>query len=385
MISNRIVQKNNVTTSGATTNLWGWGRNNLNQIKVGAGTPISSPIMTDKIKDWYQISQGQNFVCGIEKNTYKLFCWGNNSYGQLGDTTTTTRSSPVAVGASQSFKKVTCGTDHALAISNNNNRLYGWGRNNFGQVGDGTTTNRSSPVMVSNSYWLDISAGHRFSLAIQRYNSYPFGNLYGWGLNNVYQLGLNNTTNYSVPTQVPTGGSTNYWLSVSAGYQHSLGTNNNNPNSIYGWGKNQYGQLCLGNTVDQTVPYLSGYGFNNFRKIVAVGNTSGLLCTSDILYMFGSNSTGQIGDGTTGYRLTPYPIYYVSDFQMQGASPNSVASFVISTTGYLWSWGYNVNNLLGDNTGNRSSPVQVGSANDWSKLPINGGGYTTEQMFALKV
>lgn len=400
MISNRIVQKNNVTTSGATTNLWGWGVNNRNQIKIGAGGGISSPIMTDKIKDWYQISNGGGFACGIEKVTYKLFCWGSNYYGQLGDGTTTLRSSPVAVGNDQ-WRKVACGYDHVLAIRRTtSDALFSWGRNDLGQLGDTTTNNRSSPVQIGNSQycWHDVAAGFKFSLAIQKYQCfYSAGYLKSWGKNDYYQLGLGNTTSYSSPQQV---GGSRYWTQVSAGLQHSLGINETNFYRLYAWGRNNYGQLGDGTYTDRTSPYLTyTFPYVIYQVEASSENSAVVTNSSRKLYTFGRNTNGQLGNGTTTTYTTPQYIrneafqfqFTSNDVAYQVSPPSPIGqgdttAFLIDSAGALWSWGSGGGYIKGDGTTtNTSTPSQVGSATNWSKLSNNGGAASTATMFALKV
>lgn len=391
MISNRIVQKNNVA-GGPTTNLWGWGRNTLNMIKTSAGSDISSPIMTDKVgssNNWLMVSNGSRFACGIDESFY-LWCWGRNNYGQLGNGTTSDSSSPVQVG-NNTWAKVSCGTDHVLAIERTSNKLYAWGRNDFGQLGDNTTNNKSTPTQIGNLAWLTISAGNKFSAAIINYNTYN-GDLFTWGKNNRGQLGDYTTTNRSSPVMVTYGSYPTYiWNNVVCGYEHTLATardNYVNTGRFFSWGFNNYGQLGNGSTTDTSSPIMnlvpSG---NNLIQIEAGGQSSAFIDTVYNLYCFGQNTYGQLGNNNIDHQYNPIGILTDAKYIEMGAKTSSkVTTFLIKNDNSLWSWGYgDSSGILGNgNISSISSPVQIGT--DWSKLSITGGinNGSFHDMFALK-
>ena len=157
-----------------------------------------------------------------------MFAWGNNGRGNLGDGTTVSKSSPVQIGSS-SWTAVTATTSHTAGISSNN-LLYAWGYNtSSGRLGDGTiisrssptlignnevlASNRSSPVQIGTSSWTAVSVGTSHVGAISSSNR-----LYTWGVNNWGQLGQNNIINSSLPVQV---GTRSFTL-VSAGQLHTI-------------------------------------------------------------------------------------------------------------------------------------------------------------------
>ena len=140
----------------------------------------------------------------------KLYAWGYNNNGQLGDGTTTNRHIPTQIGTSN-WNSVAGGDFHSLGISGG--KLYAWGRNSSGQLGDGTTTEKHTPTQIGTSDWTAIAAGDYYSLGISG------GKLYAWGHNGYGQLGDGTTTNRHTPTQIGTSN----WSSIAGGYYHSLG------------------------------------------------------------------------------------------------------------------------------------------------------------------
>ena len=96
-----------------------------------------------------------------------LWTWGRNNYGQLGDGSTTDHSSPVQIGSDTDWSQVTGGDSHSLSLKSNGT-LWTWGRNNYGQLGDGSTTNHSSPVQIGSlTDWDQVTGGYQHSLALR--------------------------------------------------------------------------------------------------------------------------------------------------------------------------------------------------------------------------
>ena len=160
--------------------------------------------------------------------TGTLWSWGRDSLGQLGDNTILLgRSSPVqTVAFGTNWKLVSCGTYHSAAIKTDGT-LWTWGQNNIGQLGDNTTTHRSSPVqtVAFGTNWKSVSCGRFLSTAIK-----TDGTLWTWGRNNAGQLGDNSVTYKSSPVQTVTFGTN--WKSVSGGIYHTIAIKDN---SSDGW------------------------------------------------------------------------------------------------------------------------------------------------------
>jgi alpha-tubulin suppressor-like RCC1 family protein len=189
--------------------LWAWGRNNLGQLGDGTGVNKSSPIQVGALTTWSQIAAGAFHNAAI-KTDGTLWSWGQNSYyGQLGDNTNINKSSPIQVGALTTWSQIVGGANHTAAIKIDGT-LWAWGLNNNGQLGDGTRVDKSSPVQVGALVtWSKIVAGQSHTVAIK-----TDGTLWVWGQNNSGQLGQNNTINRSSPVQV---GAMTTWFTVAKG------------------------------------------------------------------------------------------------------------------------------------------------------------------------
>jgi alpha-tubulin suppressor-like RCC1 family protein len=147
---------------------------------------------------------------------YSLFTWGRNAYGQLGNGNTTNRSSPAQVGTLTDWSKITAaGYKQFGAAIKTDGTMWAWGRNDNGQLGLGNTTDRSSPVQIGAlTTWLTVAAGYTHRAAIK-----TNGTMWTWGRNNSGQLGIGDTTNRSSPVQI---GALTTWLTVAGGKYHSM-------------------------------------------------------------------------------------------------------------------------------------------------------------------
>jgi alpha-tubulin suppressor-like RCC1 family protein len=154
---------------------------------------------------------------------------------------------PMQLGTENNWKEISCGSDHNLALKNDNS-LWSCGKNFNGQLGNGlsgTLLEQNQFIKIgTESNWKSISAGSRFSLAIKNN-----GTIWGWGKNNFYQLGIG--TNNQITTPIQIGNQTD-WLKISTGDDVGFGIKTNN--SLWGWGRNGNGQLGLGNATQQTNP-----------------------------------------------------------------------------------------------------------------------------------
>ena len=180
-----------------------------------------------------------------------LESWGYNAYGQLGNGTTTNSTTPGPVSLPSGVTAIAeaAGGDHSLAIGSDNT-LYAWGQNGYGQLGNGTTTNSSTPVAVllpSGVHATKIAAGLNDSMALG-----SDGNLYAWGDDDLDELGNASTfTESSTPVTVSLPAGT-VVRAIAEGQFHSLALTSTG--AVYGWGYNGFGQLGNGSKATPSTP-----------------------------------------------------------------------------------------------------------------------------------
>lgn len=200
-------------------------------------------------------SSGWNRTCGVVSKA--AYCWGTNQYGQLGNNSTTNSATPVKVTQAPGLLQnkvvdgIVSGMFHNCVLAAG--EVYCWGNNYYGQLGDNTTTHRSVPVKVGG-----VLAGKTVtSIAASSYSTCAIadGEIYCWGRNNSGQLGINSTTTMNVPTKVSgLAGKVATKLSSSGGLGEVTCAIVDNDG--YCWGKNTNSQLGLGagNTAATAVP-----------------------------------------------------------------------------------------------------------------------------------
>jgi len=337
--------------------LYGWGQSSAWANTMFGSTSNSSPVAVSGGGTWTDISIEKNAgltAAGIKNNL--LFTWGANTTGTLGtsEATTTVRSSPVQIGAS-SWLKVRVGGNgsatYMLAIKQGGT-LWAWGDNTFGQLGDSTTVSKSSPVQIgSNTNWSTIECNASNSMAVD-----SAGNIYAWGDNSSAQCNDPNFHALQVDyndANSPTNAAAAAILATSSGA--SAGP-------LYVWGYNSFGQLGLSNASNQSIAQQVGSG--SWRNVsVGNGHMVGANASGSI-FTWGLATSGQLGNNSTTSTSSPVAVGSLAAKSGTNtiAAGNSV-TFVIDSTQKLWAWGNGINGLLGDSTtSSKSSPVQIGSS-----------------------
>jgi alpha-tubulin suppressor-like RCC1 family protein len=350
-----------VTGALPLQNAWAWGPNTDGQLGDASIISRSSPVsVVGGYTDWIQVSGGKSHSIGLRGNG-TLWAWGLNTDGQLDDDTTTSRLSPVSVVGGFTWKDINAGGKHNLALIANGT-AWAWGLNTNGQLGDGTTTVRSSPVSVVGGFtdWIEISAGYDHNIALR-----ANGTAWAWGLNTLGRLGDGTTTDQSSPVSV-VGGFTD-WIQVSAGTGHSLGLRANG--TVWGWGLNSSGQLGDGTTTDQSSPVSVIGGFTNWVQVSAGGAHSIGARTNGTVWGWGINTNGQLGNGDTTAQSSPVSVIGgFTDWVQISSGNNHTAG--LRANGTAWAWGLNSSGQLGDNTAvDKSSPVSVvGNFTNWVQI-----------------
>lgn len=340
--------------------LYGWGANYASSL--GTGLSASRVPLATRVQDVCQTagmaSDGTHALMRTAGGN--CWAWGVNDNGQVGDGTNTSRTRPVQIPLSN-VTKIAAGQYYSLALLADAT-VRSWGFNADGRLGDGTTNQRNVPVVVAGlANVVDISAGWSHALAVL-----ADGTVRAWGVNAAGQLGKQAGGYETSPIVVRSSSDgLNYAnlanvTQVAAGRNHSLALLANG--TVVSWGSNTKGQLGdpstgVGRSYAKTVPIA---GLTNIVAIAAGENTSYALGATGLLYAWGANTSGQIGDGTTRDRFTPVLVKLVGVTQIAAGAGHAVA---ITGSGSVWTWGSNAEGQLG--TGNftprplAANPAQV--------------------------
>ena len=327
--------------SGAITkdgSLYMWGENDSGELGDGTTEDRHTPV---KIMDnVVSVSLGYEHSGAITKDG-SLYMWGDNYYGELGDGTTENRYTPIKVMDNVvSVSVVGSEIDNHSGAITKDGSLYMWGDNYWGELGDGTTEDRHTPVKVMDNV-VSVSLGRNHSGAITK-----DGSLYMWGNNYYGELGDGTTEDRHTPVKVMDN-----VVSVSLGGDRSGAITKDG--SLYMWGRNEFGELGDGTTENKHAPVKI---MDNVVSVSLEYYHSGAITKDGSLYMWGQNSFGKLGDGTTEDRYTPVRIMNNVAFVSLGQGHSGV----ITKDGHLYMWSENDAGQLGDGTTEeRYTPTQT--------------------------
>jgi alpha-tubulin suppressor-like RCC1 family protein len=321
-----------------------WGSNMFGQF--GNNTTIDRSFPSASLmSDVAQISGGIGFGIAL-KTDGSVWTWGFNEWGQLGDGTTITstlcrcRPLPTPISSLSNVIAVSSGGWHNLILKADST-VWSWGNNSYGaQLGDGTYTNKSSPIQVLGlSSIIEISAGHIYSMALK-----ADGTVWMWGDNSFGQLGDGTNINRTVPNMVANLSNV---VSIATGYYQSYAVKSDG--SLWAWGNNNYGQLGDSTTINKSVPVR----VKNLTDVVKV--SSGLnhtiaLKSDGSVWVWGRNDLGQLGDSTFADKLFPSKINGINNVSDISAGSYHNLAIEKDTEESVWCWGYNLSGQLGDSS-----------------------------------
>lgn len=356
------------------------------------------------LSDVVAIEAGVFYSCALKKDR-TVWCWGENTDGQLGDGTTEHRTVPIPVKGITDVTAIALGAGHTIALKSDGT-VWAWGYNADGQLGDGTTTNSMIPQQVKDlSGIILVAAGSLHSLALRN-----DGTVWGWGQNKYGQLGDGTTINSARPLRV-TGISDVVALSPGMNLTVVL----KNDGSVWAWGaavelydeesrissimnltydgftptkvKGLSSVIAVG-TSDETIALKKDgtvWALDNYHYVfqtvsekstpvisapVQVKGLSGIILVAAELghtlalksdgtvWAWGTNIVGQLGDGTTNKRTTPAQV--IGLFDVVSVKTGRGHSLALKKDGTVWSWGHNHLGQLGDGTTTqRNTPVPV--------------------------
>lgn len=295
---------NHTCAIASDQSVWCWGENSHGELGDLTYTQRNKPVLTLGVGRVISIAAGRFHNCALRYDR-TVYCWGNNSYGQLGDGTTTRQNMATIVPGLTDIWGISAGAGHSCAIQINGDVGGGvkcWGRNSSGELGNGTNTNSLTPVFVSGLTGVESIAGSDTSTCARLYG--PTGPIKCWGNNAVGQLGDGTTTNRNTPVSVVGLSST---AKIVSNYSTCALMADSTVNC---WGYNIVGQLGNGTRANSSAPVpVSGLtgatavsmGSGN----VLSGGPGCAILTDQTVMCWGENTYGQFGNGTTAASNVP--------------------------------------------------------------------------------
>lgn len=329
-----------LTSSGAVAC---WGANDRGQLGNGTLMASGAPVAVNALGDVVTaLAAGDQHNCAL-LNSGVVTCWGNNVDGQLGNGSTASDSSlPVAVqGLASDMRAISTGERHTCAL-NNSGGVACWGSNGSGQLGDGSVIGKTAPVVVNGlaSGAIAIATGAFHTCALTN-----VGGVKCWGRNSEGQLGDGATTDRLTPVDV--GGLSMGVIAISAGAYHSCALTFRS--GVYCWGANAVGQLGVGDTAEHKTPTLVSSLQGDVRAISTGAEHSCALTSIGGVYCWGANNRSQLGNGNTTGSHRPVAVSGLASGVI-AISAGLWHSCALLASGTVNCWGNNWAGALGDGT-----------------------------------
>ncbi|NYE62719.1 hypothetical protein FHW58_003938 [Duganella sp. 1224] len=339
---------------------------------------VTGSVTITVIAPWKDVSAG-GFQTIARRADGKLYAWGQNNWGQLGDSSTTQRLSPVVVSngaAATAWTKIAVGDQFAIGLRANSGSsttaggtLWAWGLNSNGQLGLGDQVNRSVPTLIGkDTNWVGVWAGKYHVVALK-----SDGTLWAWGRNSEGQLGDLTLQVRTAPVKVGGTDKTNTatYTAASAGGTHTMAIAKDG--SLWTWGDNTYGQLGNAAVSTTPVPTPAKIGSLTYNAVAAGATHSVAIDSTGKLWAWGNNGSGQVGNNAgSGTVSAPAQITTDSDWTIIAAG--GAHTLAVRSNGTLWAWGANSDGQLGDGSGiDQISPIQVGADRTWVSISAGAG------------
>ncbi len=344
--------------------LWAWGYNFYGQVGNASTTNVTAPVQIGTATTWGGITCSYYSSAALRTDG-TLWTWGRNAEGQLGDGTLIQRTSPGQLGTATNWQNVQAGGSHLLA-TRSDGTLWSWGYNLTGQLGQGfndLTLRGNVPTQVGTATnWSLLAPGFDFSVAAK-----TDGTVWSWGDNGTNELG------YLARTPLPVAEQAGPIVAASAGNGHAAVIKSDG--TLWLWGNNANGQLGIGASDSGQHPVPTQPMPGTTWDSVAAGSVHTAAIRSDgTLWTWGYNFYGQLGDGTTTQRTSPVQVG--TDTNWQEIAVGYYHTIARKTDGTLWAWGYNSDGQLGSGVADGSTPhptpTQIGTATNWTHVVSHG-------------
>jgi alpha-tubulin suppressor-like RCC1 family protein len=299
-------------------------------------------------ENWKQVDAGSGHTCAV-KTDGRLFCWGSGFSGRLGHNATYSMLIPVQeYSIATDWKAVAAADSHSCGLKTDG-RIFCWGEQGEGRLGNTITIGVSLiPVAESTSAtdWAQIDAGTAHTCAVK-----TGGTLYCWGLGTFGRLGNNSTESSSLPAREASSGTD--WSQVSAGSNHTCAVTD--AGRLYCWGSGLNGRLGNNDTAESMVPVSEATQAQDWAQVSAGGNHTCAVKADGRLFCWGVGSTGQLGDGASVERWVPVQESTAAGDWVSVTSGMS-HTCAAKLNGNVFCWGQGTNGQLGNN-GSANVPV----------------------------
>ena len=350
-----------------------WGNNHFGQLGNGKTGSSKKPVTVNGLTKAVAVSAGNDQSCAVLSN-HTVKCWGRADGGSLGDGASSHdhkdkggidfKPTPVTVKSVSNAGSVSVGSGFGCARLSNN-QIKCWGENSSGQLGNGSTADSLTPVVVSG-----ISAATAISASSKSHACalVSGGKVKCWGRNDLGQLG-GGAQNFSA---TPVAAAVTGAAAVAAGDAHNCALLSDG--TVKCWGDNSAGQLGNGTTATSASPVSVG-GVTG-ASVVAAGSSHSCAVASAVTYCWGGNSDGQLGDGTTVSSSNPVAVVGLS-VTAKGIAAGSKHSCALLTDGTVQCWGGNSDGQLGNgSTTGSPAPVAVGGLTTTAKAISTGAAHS---------
>jgi alpha-tubulin suppressor-like RCC1 family protein len=338
-----------------------------NDVDFSAGTHTNSVVAGNgaeaKVelgKEVIKVISGGQFSLGL-KSDGTVWAWGRNNYGQFGNGTKTNSLVPVPVSNLTGVIDISVGYYNAFALKSDGT-VWAWGYNYYGQLGNGTQTDSLVPVPVSNLTGVIAISGGFDNTSVLKSD----GTVWAWGRNIYGQLG--NGTNISSNVPVPVSNLTGV-IAISGGYYNILALKSDG--TVWAWGSNNFGQLGNGTQIDSNVPV----PVSNLTGVIAISSSklsaSFALKSDGTVWAWGYGYLGQLGiGGGSNYNVPTLISNLTGVSAIAGGEYNACA---LKSDGTVWAWGTNSFGQLGNGTNiNSNVPVPVSNLTDVIAISMGG-------------
>lgn len=328
-----------------------WGDNTFSRLGDGTSEYRLPAVPATGLSNATQIETGRNFSCALTTGG-GVQCWGSNGTGQLGNNDPWFRLTPTAVPGLQSgITSIAVGDRHSCALSQTGT-LRCWGANDDGQLGTGDFQRATIPANVTGlaGSVASIGAGRAHTCAVT-----TAGAAQCWGDNERGQLGDGSMTTRPGPTAVQ--GLSSGVAQIDGGDAHTCATTTSGAARCWGW--NIDSQLGDASLMNQPAPVAVANRDSGVAEVEAGGVFSCALETAGTVSCWGSNSSGQLGNGTRDQAFAPEPVSIPFGSTAAGLGLGREHACLLDTAGDALCWGRNDSGQLGTTIGSGTTPEQV--------------------------